>query len=366
MAKLSIGIVGLPKVGKSTPFNALTRKSVPAENYPFTTIDPAVGIVAVPDPRLARLTELSRSAKTVPAVVEFVDIAGLVRGAAQGEGLGNEFLSHIRETDAIAEVVRLFDDPDILHVEGDADPLRDIGIINTELALADLQAVSKRLAGLEREVKKGERAAREEAAALQKIKGALDAGALARFAGLSQEELPFAKGLNLLTQKPIIYVLNKKSGGHNIDELNDERWKKLEEFFAETRAERVFVDAAVESELRDVAEEEKQGLRQELSAAGDGLDELIRAGYRALNLLTFFTTGQDERRARTIPRGATAKEAGAAIHTDFRDKFIRAEIIACEKLLEAGSYASARERGWVRTEGKEYIVEDGDVIEFKI
>ena len=363
---LSIGIVGLPNVGKSTLFNALTKKSVPAENYPFCTIDSSVGIVPVPDARLQKLTELSRSAKTIPAVVEFVDIAGLVRGAAQGEGLGNEFLSHIREVDAIAEVVRLFDDPDIIHVEGESDPLRDIGIINLELVLADLQSVTKRISGLEHEVKRGDKVAKEESLVLQKIKSALDRGLLARTVPLTAEEEELIKGMHLLTQKPILYCLNKKSGGHNIDELNDARWEKLNEFFTETGAPYLTLDAAIENELKDVAEDEKQGLRQELSASGEGINHLIRKGYEILDLITFLTTGEDETRGWTVHRGSTAKEAGAAIHSDFRDKFIRAEVVAAEKLFEAGSYGAARERGLVRTEGKEYIVQDGDVIEFKI
>ncbi len=362
---LKIGIVGLPNVGKSTLFNALTKKSVPAENYPFCTIDPSVGIVPVPDDRLQKLTAFSHSAKTIPAVVEFVDIAGLVKGAAEGAGLGNAFLSHIREVDAIAEVVRLFDDPDIIHVEGDADPLRDIGIVNIELTLADLQTVAKRLLSVERDAKRGDKTATSEQAALGKIRSALDQGRLARTVSLTDEELVLVKGLSLLTLKPILYVLNKKSGGQNIDELNDERFARLQEFLIETEVPHVFIDAAVEQELTDVSDADKDSLRRELGAA-EGVDELIRLGYRALNLITFLTTGEDETRAWTIPRGSTAKEAGAAIHTDFRDKFIRAEVIACDKLLEAGSYAVARERAHVRTEGKEYVVQDGDVVEFKI
>ncbi len=363
---LSIGIVGLPNVGKSTLFKALTRKEVLIANYPFATIDPSVGVVAVPDPRLDRLTELSKSAKTVPAAVEFVDIAGLVKGASEGEGLGNQFLQHIRETDAIAEVVRIFDDSDIIHVSGDVDPVQDIEVINLELVLADLQSVAKRLGSLERDAKRGDKSAVLEQVALRKVGQVLEAGKLASTATLTDEEKNVVRALQLITAKPIMYVLNKKAGGHNLDEMNDERYKRLLEFLKSMNAVWVTVDAAIEGELRDVAGEDKETFRREYGVLNDGIDDLIRAGYRLLGLQTFLTTGPDETRAWTVKVGATAPEAGTAIHTDFKEKFIRAEVVAYDPLLTAGSYAAAREKGQVRTEGKDYIVKDGDVVEFRI
>lgn len=331
---LSIGIVGLPNVGKSTLFNALTKNTVPAENYPFCTIDPSVGIVAVPDERLGKLSKLSNSQKTIPAAVEFVDIAGLVKGAVEGQGLGNKFLSNIKEVDAIAEVVRVFEDKDITHVGGAINPLADIEVINLELVLSDMETVSKRLGSLEKEVKAGKKEALAEKAVLDKLFPVLEGGRLAADAGFSDEDIGKIKHLNLLTFKPILYVLNRSAASEN-------------------------VEAELESKI--------PGPFVKIdSVFGEGLHTLITKAYETLGLITFFTTGEKESRAWTIKKGSMASEAGTAIHTDFRDKFIRAEVIQWDKLIEAGGYAVAREKGLLRTEGKDYIVQDGDVIEFRI
>jgi GTP-binding protein YchF len=361
---LSVGIVGLPNVGKSTLFNALTKKEVLMANYPFATIDPSVGVVTVPDHRVDELSKLSNSAETIPAIIEFVDIAGLVRGAAAGEGLGNQFLANIREVDMIAEVVRIFDDEDIHHVAGTVDPMSDIETINLELIMADAETVSKRMGTLAREVRSGDKDAKVLHELLERLLPHLEAGKLASSLDMSDTEVKLSKGLHLLTMKPILYVCNRKSGAFNLDEQNDERWRELTQFFEHNGAEYVVVDAGVEHELKDLAEEEKTEFRREYGTQDSGIDALIRASYHRLGLVSFYTTGEKETRAWTIKQGSTAPEAGAAIHTDFKDKFIRAQIVSYNDLVAAGSRAAAKEAGKMRTEGKEYIVQDGDVIEF--
>ena len=361
---LKIGIVGLPNVGKSTLFRALTKKQVDIANYPFVTIEPNVGVVEVPDERVDSLANLSHSKKKVHAVVEFVDIAGLVKGAAEGEGLGNKFLSHIREVDAIAEVVRVFDDPDIIHVSGSPDPASDIRVIEIELILKDLEIVTKRLETIVKQVKAGDTAAAIQKEVLEQLQKGLEDGGRASVivAGDRREETALLlRELGLLTAKPRIIVFNASEGQVG------SRWQPPTEVAAEAKQDPWLVlSAKTEDELNSLSPAERVEYLRTLGLTESGLDELISVGYRTLGLITFLTTGEDETRAWTIRQGSTAPQAGRAIHSDFEEKFIRADVVAYVKLIEAGSIARARELGWLRTEGREYVIQDGDVIEFRI
>lgn len=361
---LKIGIVGLPNVGKSTLFNALTKKKVDISNYPFCTIEPNIGVVEVPDERLDKLADFSHSKKVVPAIVEFVDIAGLVKGAAEGEGLGNKFLSHIKEMDAIAHVVRVFEDANITHVSEKPNPISDIQVVEYELILKDLDTVQKRIASLERDVKAHKKGAEEEMTLLTKIEQGMKDGHLANQIEIDRKNdhaYPAIQSMQLLTEKPILYVFNGSE-----DQVR-QGWKPSDDILKELKASKwVLISAKIESELSEISLEEKKEFLNELNLPHSGLDQLIQIGYETLDLMTYFTTGEDESRAWTIPVGSSAPRAGRAIHSDFEEKFIRAEIIGWQKLLEAGSFGVARERGLLRTEGKTYIVQNGDVIEFKI
>lgn len=364
---MQIGIVGLPNVGKSTLFNALTKKGVLAANYPFATIDPSVGIVAVPDERLELLSTFSNSKKTIPAAIEFVDIAGLVEGASKGEGLGNKFLSHIREVDAILQMVRIFPLEEsgngIMHVYGDINPLRDIHVINMELVLADLESVNKRLGNISRDVKRGDKDAVKENEILEKVRTVLEEEKMANTLSLTEDEAKLIKSLNLLTSKRMIFGLNKKSGVKNLDSTDPEKFNELTRHIESSGYEYVVLDAKTEDELRDMSKEEKKELRED---DNDGIAELITKSYKLLGLMTYLTTGPEETRAWTVNVGSTGPEAGAAIHTDFKTKYIRAQVINWKDLLDSGSFGEARAKGLLRTEGKEYIVKDGDVIEFMV
>jgi len=363
---LRAGIVGLPNVGKSTLFNAVTRtRKAEAANYPFCTIDPNVGIVTVPDARLYELQRIARTNVVIPAVVEFVDIAGLVKGAADGEGLGNKFLTHIREVDAIVQVVRCFEDPDIHHVAGTVDPVRDIEIVNTELVLSDLETVKKRLEKVAKDAKRGDKVALAEEAVLKKLEPALDAGKPALIVSLAPEEKAVSRTFFLLTDKPTIFACNVKESELAAGDRNPYVQKVGEYVKTHLACEAVVISAQIESDLTDLSPDEAQAFLKELGVEESGVGNLIRATYHLLGLRTYFTAGEKEVRAWTIHAGDTAPQAAGVIHSDFERGFIKAETVAYGDLIECGSVAAAREKGLYRMEGKEYVVEDGDVLLFK-
>lgn len=355
------GIVGLPNVGKSTLFNALTKAGIAAENFPFCTIDPNTGIVPVPDLRLDKIAEIVKPQKVVPTAMEFVDIAGLVKGASQGEGLGNKFLSNIRETDAIAHVVRCFDDPNVIHVNGKVNPVDDVEVINTELAIADLDVADKALQRLEKRTRTGgDKEALAQVVALEKVKPALEQGKMLRAVEFTKEDLAAMKGFNFLTLKPMMYIANVSEDGFE----NNPYLDALREYAAKENSIVVPVSASIEADLATMEDEDRKEFMESMGLEEPGLNRVIRAGYQLLGLQTFFTAGVKEVRAWTVKVGATAPQAAGKIHSDFERGFIRAQTIAYDDFIKYNGEAGAKEAGKLRSEGKDYIVQDGDLFEF--